>query len=382
MKWLYLHTGRIESSEANLVQTIQMAQALGTLGEEVTLAVGSAYPSDAKRDSILDEYVGTRARFELEVYQSSSFMGGLQGLGAVRPALELAAGRESDVIFLRNPTLAPLVYSSRGKVVFESHNTHSFDNVPFLDLYWRRKIIRRLRDGRISLLVAISEALANWWIGEGAPPERVCALHDGVSADFVPTELTRDRARAKLGIPSGQQYVVYTGSLYKDRGIEIVFRLARERTETYFLVVGGPDKIARSFAEKARASGLDNVTFYGRVAHRDVPLYLSAADVLLMLWSWRVKTIRYCSPLKLFEYMAAERIIVGQGFPTIHEVIEDGVHAYLSDPDSFDDLFKKLNQALDSPDTDMAKRAHDRVLDKYTWTKRCEYMVNLLETIP
>ena len=67
------------------------------------------------------------------------------------------------------------------------------------------------------------------------------------------------------------------------------------------------------------------------------------------LWSYEVPTINYCSPLKIFEYMAAGRTILAQGFPTILEVLHNNENAIIAKPDSFQDLYDKLKYALDFP---------------------------------
>ena len=118
---------------------------------------------------------------------------------------------------------------------------------------------------------------------------------------------------------------------------------------------------------------LTNLQLTGWLAKEKVKQYLSAADALLMIWTKKVPTINYCSPLKMFEYMAAGRIIVGHAFPTIREVLTDGENACLAEPDSFEDLCNKLSDALYDPNlSQMAAKARDLVLKEYTWQKRAQ----------
>jgi glycosyltransferase involved in cell wall biosynthesis len=98
-----------------------------------------------------------------------------------------------------------------------------------------------------------------------------------------------------------------------------------------------------------------------------------------MTWTKKVKTINYCSPLKMFEYMAAGRIIVGYGFPTIKEVLDDGKTALLADPDSFDELKAKLKRALEADSIEgIAERARDLALNRYSWDQRAKSILNQL----
>ena len=55
-------------------------------------------------------------------------------------------------------------------------------------------------------------------------------------------------------------------------------------------------------------------------------------------------TIDYCSPLKLFEYMASGTPIIANNYVTIREVLEDEKDAFLINGDNDKDLnevFKK-----------------------------------------
>ena len=84
-----------------------------------------------------------------------------------------------------------------------------------------------------------------------------------------------------------------------------------------------------------------------------------------------------CSPLKVFESMAAGRVIVGHGFPTIREVLTDGQEALLATPDDYQDLERKLGLALSmSYPNSLAERARTLALEKYTWDRRARMLMD------
>jgi glycosyltransferase involved in cell wall biosynthesis len=82
-------------------------------------------------------------------------------------------------------------------------------------------------------------------------------------------------------------------------------------------------------AWKERAASLNNVSFTGFVPNERIPLYQSAADVLLMPYGRAVttssggNTAEICSPMKMFEYMAAGRAILSSDLPVLHEVLDE-----------------------------------------------------------
>jgi glycosyltransferase involved in cell wall biosynthesis len=145
------------------------------------------------------------------------------------------------------------------------------------------------------------------------------------------------------------------------------------------MIIGGPDKQRLYYQKMAAEKELTNIEFIGRIEHKRIPDYLYASDVLLAIWSEKVPTINYCSPLKVFEYMASGRIIVAHSFPTIKEVLTHGETALLADPYSADDLLKKLQKglSLEYPST-IAEQARLLAFEKYSWTIRAK---KILESI-
>ena len=75
--------------------------------------------------------------------------------------------------------------------------------------------------------------------------------------------------------------------------------------------------------------GLDNVTLTGFVPNRHIPLYQAAGEILLMPYERSVtvsgggNTADICSPMKMFEYMAAGRAILSSDLAVLHEVLDE-----------------------------------------------------------
>ncbi len=381
MKLLYFHTGRIEENKANVIQALQMCCAFSEIGLDVTLAINSFTLDNPEARARAARKLGRPdLPFTLRVLKGRTYLGRLKSLGCRRAAMEMAATIDHDITFVRDSILVPFLAKDPAPLIFEAHNNVAFAHGGPLDLIWRNKIISLARSGKIKLFVPISQALGNWWASKGMPMNKICPQHDAVDPSLFSAKEPRDEARKALGFPLEGKSVLYAGSLYKDRGIEDVLELAKRRPDTRFVLVGGPDPAKCEYEELARHMGLNNVTFTGYVAFAKIPRYLASADILLMVWSRRVPTIGYCSPLKLFEYMAAERIIVGHGFPTIREVLEHRKHAYLADPDSFDDLASKLDDAIDAPQHELAVNARELVMKEYTWKRRCEKILARFST--
>lgn len=127
-------------------------------------------------------------------------------------------------------------------------------------------------------LIAVSEALADGWRRLGLPAERVRTLRNGVDLTrFAPR--ARPEARTRLGV-AGRVWLC-VGHLIERKGMHVaVAALARVPNVTLLLVGDGPEEGAlRALARRLGVS--DRVRFEGAIAHDDLPVYFSAADVLM-----------------------------------------------------------------------------------------------------
>lgn len=380
MKILYLHQVPFNNRRANVIQVLQMCQGFAGSDVDVTLAL-PAHAGSNGRDTLLKEIeseLGRTPQFDIRCFPKRFFGDAFKGLGAYLGARRLIHHfrGEVDFCFVRSIFLARLALRHGMKVIYESHGSTLHHRLKLLDRIYRKRLIALSKDRNLILFVAISHALANIWKMRGIPGDKIMALHDGVSSEAFQKTIERQEARKRLRMDPDGKIVVYAGSLYQDRSIDTILRLARIHETVRFYVVGGPESGKVRYLRETKEMGLGNVVFTGRIPHSLVKWYLFAADVLLMLWSRQVPTIHICSPLKVFEYMAAERIIVGHGFPTIREVLNDGETAFLSDPDSFEDLKDKLERALQiTLPHPMAIRARKKALQSYTWESRAYQII-------
>jgi len=230
-------------------------------------------------------------------------------------------------------------------------------------------------------LFSISEALSEYWKQKGVPSEKLFAWHDGFESSLFENHIDKNAAKSKLNLSIDKTIVTYTGGLYPNRDIENIVYLAKEFPDVDFLVIGGPEKNRLHFKQLSHEKKVSNINFMGFVEHNLIPQYLYASDILLALWSSKVPTINYCSPLKIFEYMAAGRTIVAHDFPTIREVLENEKDSILCEPDNFDSLKSALSKALlDQNASNYGKTARDKAFKLYSWdnrvTKLLEFMQN------
>ncbi len=159
-------------------------------------------------------------------------------------------------------------------------------------------------------------------------PEEALIAPDGVDLERYANLPSAAEARRRLGLPEGLT-AGYTGHLYPGRGMEVLVALARALPEVNFLWVGGRPSDVTQWRAQAAQMGLANITLTGFVPNARIPLYQAAGDILLMPYERSVSvsgggnTADICSPMKMFEYMAAGRAILSSDLPVLHEVLDE-----------------------------------------------------------
>ena len=154
--------------------------------------------------------------------------------------------------------------------------------------------------------------------------------------------------------------------------------------DVLFLLVGGRLPQISMWKKYASSRGIKNVQFAGFVQNAVVPLYLKAADALIMPYKTdqeiKIMDMSTTSPLKLFEYMASKRPIVSSNVPAISRTITHGVDGLLAKPNDVRELAHFVKVVLE--DKKLAENLSNNAYEKakrYDWKKRCEMILQHVE---
>jgi glycosyltransferase involved in cell wall biosynthesis len=299
----------------------------------------------------------------------------------IQPAImKLVKQQKPTLIFTREPFILNKLVQLGIPVIFESHNNKLHNRIKIVHRFIKHRVIKASRSLNLACLFSISDALAKFWITEGVPEEKSFSYHDGFDHSLFEEHQEKYEARELLDLPRGKTIVTYTGGLYPDREIDNIISLAGIFPEILFLVIGGPEKNRRHYLDIAEKISVKNIHFMGFIKHASIPQYLFASDILLALWSSKVPTINFCSPLKLFEYMAAGRVIVAHAFPTIQEVLTDEKEAVLCQPDDPSSVETGLKRALSlSGNNQLGLNARRKAFRQYSWDTRVLKLLTFLE---
>jgi len=157
----------------------------------------------------------------------------------------------------------------------------------------REPTIRLMAEKRLAIksdrILAATENEKNLLVKYyNVPVEKIGTVPCGVNLErFHP--VAKDLARKELGLQDAGFLVLYVGRFSPVKGVSRLVAAAahlRSRRGLMFMIVGGDNRKTQAFSELGRLANRgsvgDIVKFQGRVDHDLLPLYYSAADVLVV----------------------------------------------------------------------------------------------------
>lgn len=376
MRLLYAANARIPSEKAHPYQIVQMCEAFGQAGTDLTLllpdrrnhlAVDDVYAHYGVDRTfaieylpVLDVYIGARLFrnwFKL-AWRLWLRLAALLVMATYYASLLGRLRRESDaVLYTRDAAtlvLVALLWPQRARRAFYEVHTYPATR---LGLRLRRWLV-----GRIGGWLVITGHLRERYQALGVPPAKIAVEPDAVRAARFAVGGDQVHWRRELGWPPDAFIVGYAGRFVGgregvDKGIgtlaEAAIQLAQSAPErdVRLALVGGPDSVLGAVRRQITEAGLpDNFLLApGMVAVDRVPGCLLAFDVCVIPSPWTDFYAYYTSPLKLFEYMASGRSIVATDLPSAAEILADGVNALLVPPSDPAALAAALRRLLDDP---------------------------------
>jgi colanic acid biosynthesis glycosyl transferase WcaI len=330
--------------------TGEMCEWLAARGHEVRVIVPPPWYPDWKERSWakpgpLEDWRGVKVRRVplfipkgggglARLAQAASF--GLTSL----PALAVESRRATDIVWVVAPSLGAvpgaLLSAALGGAVSWLHVQDFEVDASFeLDILGGR-LSRSLALGlerfllrRFDVVSTISTSMAGRLLAKGVDPARIVLLPNWVDLDAIHPERSGAAFREELQIPQGAVVAMYSGSMGKKQGVEILALAARGLEgdpSVHFVFCGG----GTGRAELERfCAGLRNITWMPLQPSERLGDLLAMADIHLL--PQRAGAADLMMPSKLCGMLASGRPVVATAEPgtAVGEIVP---HAGLRTP--------------------------------------------------
>lgn len=371
MKIFYLSGSIIPSKVANSIHVMKMCQAFAKNGHEIVLFVRTS------QEKIEDEYkfYGVDKCFKIVKTKWPGFrgLGGLiYGYSVYKKVFDLAI---PDLLYSRDVYSLFLLRNLNVPFIYEAHTPpqnrvrYYLENVLFSNKSFSR-------------LVVISDALRLEYLKNfpKASNERIIVAHDG--ADIPSNDL--NKTMNYYNLKDNKINVGYIGHLYQGRGMEIIAKLAELMSEVNFHIVGGSENDIMFWKNKIKVS---NLFFHGFIPNSQLQAFYINFDIMLAPYQKRVSgpggkgdTVKWMSPLKIFEYMSFGKPIVASDLPVLKEFLKDKYNCLLCNPDDIIQWKNAITLLLNDIELKqmIKKNAWKDFIKKYTWESRAKKVLGHL----
>lgn len=365
MKLTYIANIRMPTEKAHGIQITKMCGAFASKGLEVELLIPWRF--NAIKENAFN-YYKIKKNFKIRKLPSFDLVGlpfgfWIQSVSFALVVFLYLAFKKTDIIYSRDLSLYFLLSRVKKNLIYEAHYFPGH-------IRFYQGILKK-----IDKLIVITKELKRLYQSTGIDSKDILVASDGVDFDFFQIEENQKECRQKLRLPQDKKIILYTGHLYQWKGAQILADASQYLGDDCLVVfVGGTKDDEKKFKEKNQK--LRNILIIGHRLYAEIPYWLRSADILVLPNSAKKKISQYyTSPLKLFEYMSAQKPIIASDLLSIRDVLNES-NAVLIKPDEPLLLAKSIKKALANYDLSVriSKQAFDEA-QRHTWGNRAEKII-------
>ena len=321
----------------------QLVSALRTRGHEVrVVGPGSASHEAARRGKGLEKLAdGLRALLPAALFELLELA---YNIPAYRRLAREAAAFRPDVLYERNNLFLMAGWRLKRKLslpmLLEINAPLAAERARFGNLALTRLAARCEKTvwSGADVALPVTRVLADL-VAQERGPRGIHVIPNGADLSARPDPGKVAALRARFGLDD-KVVLGFVGFVRPWHGLEwAIHALPRLAENVHLLVVGNGPAQAALLEDAARLSVAHRVHFVGRIPHQEVSAFVQNFDVAL-----QTRAVGYCSPLKLFEYMALGRAIIAPDQPNLREVLRPEVDSLLFDPGDEASFFAALER--------------------------------------
>jgi glycosyltransferase involved in cell wall biosynthesis len=243
------------------------------------------------------------------------------------------------------------------------HNTYTRTKL-------HRRLLNRLLARASARVVAVSDDIRRDVLRyDGIPQDKIATIQNGIDVSRVASAMTREAARARLGIPEPSLALGCVARLEEQKGhcylLDALALLCKEAPAVAMqirLVVAGDGRLRSELEAQAQSLGVAGmVSFLG--TRRDIADILRALDVYVMPSLWEGLS------LALLEAMAAGLPIIASDVGGVSQVLGAAPYGFKVPPGNAAALANAVRQVYEQPREHLSvlgKQASQRVREAFS----------------
>lgn len=372
---IYIANMRLPSERAHSVHVMEMCAALSTVnGGNVFLLVPTRH-TDVKTADIFS-YYGVSKNFDIVYCESfdafrlpisKKLAYYIHAWSFAMAILKKLKDYPDALIISRDLYSASKLVRQGRKVVFEVHDLPGSHSGAMLRAIPRIITTNNWKKDKLVKLFNID-------------PEKIHIAPNAV--DFKKFSILSFKLQDEMKWPKNKKIVLYAGSLYSWKGVYTLAKAAKLIDKDVAVVfMGGGEEDRREFREFLKKENLtDRIILLPHRSHREIPQILASASVLVVPTSAKEQMgEKETSPIKIFEYLGAQKPIVASEVPSSREILDESTAMFFK-PDDAEDCVRAINEALnmDSFALHNMMNAQNLFIKTRTWDARTRGILDFL----
>lgn len=314
MRICYITNSAIPSKSANSIATAKICEAFAELKNDVILIIRNI--TNSKN---IFRFYGIKHKFKIKkIKYFDKFPLGIKYYLFSIISIIKSLDFKPDLYITRNFFTCFLLVLLKKKVIIEIH--HDLESESRIVKYLV-KFTKFLNSNYVKKIITITNGVKHEYVSKGyTDQKKILLLPSGSSLKNI-FKFNLKKKKFKIG---------YFGSLYKSRGIDLIFKLAKIDKDNDYFLYGDLNQISKSKIQNHSK----NLIINDHIPYNKIPNVLAKMDILLIPYVSSITVsgdvgdiTKYTSPLKLFDYLCVGKIIVCSEYDVLKEIIKNNKNA-------------------------------------------------------
>ncbi len=225
---------------------------------------------------------------------------------------------------------------------------------------------------RVQHVIVPSQYLQKMIIGWGVPVERVQVIYNALEVDQYAPTLSRNEARAALGLDPQQSILLTSARLTAWKGVDMLIDALAAIPDVKLLVAGEGPMLAALQAQTERLNLSGRVQFLGKVPHERLALYMRAVDYFALYSGYEGLSHT------ILESLYAGTPVIASARGGNPEVVSDHVNGLLVPHPNLNALIDAIRRAFASGVHAQLSANVQHGLDRFEWRTLVDQTINAL----
>lgn len=296
--------------------------------------------------------------------------------------LEELSHREFDVVVAHDLPMLPIAAmaaeQNKAKLVYDSHELFVEQNLPRYEVRgWAKIEAKYIND--CDAVITINQSIANE-LKKRYQLQDVMVVQNAEKLQMEVPETPLRLFHERFSLDEDAKVVLLQGGLFSDRNLSVLVRafslLEQGNIHLVFLGNGNGVPILEGLVEESDLNR--KVHFMPAVPQQELQKYTMSADIGVIPYLPDCLNNYYCTPNKLFEFVAAGLPIIASNLPEIRKIVQGHQIGLVVDSSSPEAIANAIETILASEEEYLFYRRHALELRKgLNWQCEGEKLVKL-----